>query len=154
MIMAKIIKLKNDMYLDSSSVNKSAIMVALSQNTTITSTEGWSWLKIPFDTVISKVGNDFSLVDGMVVSNKNNVRAKVTLHVYVVSAPSSVYTSISMGNYYGQYQEYAATGIVNALEIGTLNKNWNARGFIRPSFVGDALIKGTYLYTYMLVEEI
>ena len=152
--MAKVIKLKNDMYLDSSSVNKSAIMVALSQNTTITSTEGWSWLKIPFDTVISKIGNDFSLVDGMVVCNKNGVRAKVTLHVYVISAPSPVYPSISMGDYYGRYQEYAATGVVNALEIGNLNRNWNVRGFIRPSFIGDAVIKGYDLYTYMLVEEI
>lgn len=152
--MAKSIKLKNDMYFDSSSVNKSAILVALSQNTTITSTEGWSWLKIPFDKVISKIGNDFSLVDGMVVCNKDNVRVKVTLHVYMVSAPSSAYPSVSIGNYYGQYQEYAATGIVNALEIGTLNKNWNVRGFIRPSFTGEATIKGTYLYTYMLVEEI
>ena len=152
--MAKVIKLKNDMYLDSSSVNKSAIMVALSQNTTITSTEGWTWLKIPFDTVISKIGNDFSLVNGMVVCNKDNVRAKVTLHVYVISAPSPVYPSISMGDYYGRYQEYAATGVVNAVEIGNLHKNWNARGFIRPSFVGDAVIKGYDLYTYMLVEEI
>lgn len=152
--MAKSIKLKNDIYLDSTSVNKSAIMVALSQNTTITSNEGWSWLKIPFDKVMSKIGNDFSLVDGMVVCNKNGVRVKVTLHVYMVSAPSSAYPSVSIGNYYGQYQEYAATGIVNALEIGTLNKNWNVRGFIRPSFTGEATIKGTYLYTYMLVEEI
>lgn len=152
--MAKSIKLKNDMYFDSSSVNKSAIMVALSQNTTITSNEAWSWLKIPFDKVISKIGNDFSLVDGMVVCNKKGVRAKVTLHVYVISAPSPVYTSISMGDYYGRYQEYAATGVVNAVEIGNLNKTWNARGFIRPSFVGDAVIKGYDLYTYMLVEEI
>lgn len=152
--MEKAIKLKNDIYLDSTSVNKSAIIVALSQNTTITSNEKWSWLKIPFDKVISKIGNVFSLVDGMVVCNKDGVRAKVTLHVCMVSAPSSVYPSISMGNYYGQYQEYAATGIINALEIGTLNKNWNVKGFIRPSFIGDALIQGTYLYTYMLVEEI
>lgn len=72
----------------------------------------------------------------------------------MVSAPSSAYPSVSIGNYYGQYQEYAATGIVNALEIGTLNKNWNVRGFIRPSFTGEATIKGTYLYTYMLVEEL
>ena len=152
--MAKVIKLKNDMYLDSSSVNKSAIMVALSQNITITSTEAWSWLKIPFDKVISKIGNDFSLVDGMVVCNKNGVRAKVTLHVYMVSAPSPAYPSISMGDYYGRYQEYAATGVVNALEIGNLNRNWNVRGFIKPSFIGDAVIKGYDLYTYMLVEEI
>nr|DAQ70778.1 MAG TPA: hypothetical protein [Caudoviricetes sp.] len=152
--MSKSIKLKNDIYLDSTSVNKSAILVSLSQNATITSNEGWSWLKIPFDKVISKIGNDFSLVDGMVVCNKSNVRVKVTLHVYMVSAPSSAYPSVSIGNYYGQYQEYAATGIVNALEIGTLNKNWNVRGFIRPSFTGEATIKGTYLYTYMLVEEL
>lgn len=152
--MSKSIKLKNDIYLDSTSVNKSAILVSLSQNATITSNEGWSWLKIPFDKVISKIGNDFSLVDGMVVCNKSNVRVKVTLHVYMVSAPSSAYLSVSIGNYYGQYQEYAATGIVNALEIGTLNKNWNVRGFIRPSFTGEATIKGTYLYTYMLVEEL
>lgn len=152
--MSKSIKLKNDIYLDSTSVNKSAILVSLSQNATITSNEGWSWLKIPFDKVISKIGNDFALVDGMVVCNKSNVRVKVTLHVYMVSAPSSAYPSVSIGNYYGQYQEYAATGIVNALEIGTLNKNWNVRGFIRPSFTGEATIKGTYLYTYMLVEEL
>lgn len=152
--MSKSIKLKNDIYLDSTSVNKSAILVSLSQNATITSNEGWSWLKIPFDKVISKIGNDFSLVDGMVVCNKSNVRVKVTLHVYMVSAPSSAYPSVSIGNYNGQYQEYAATGIVNALEIGTLNKNWNVRGFIRPSFTGEATIKGTYLYTYMLVEEL
>lgn len=152
--MSKSIKLKNDIYLDNTSVNKSAILVSLSQNATITSNEGWSWLKIPFDKVISKIGNDFSLVDGMVVCNKSNVRVKVTLHVYMVSAPSSAYPSVSIGNYYGQYQEYAATGIVNALEIGTLNKNWNVRGFIRPSFTGEATIKGTYLYTYMLVEEL
>lgn len=152
--MSKSIKLKNDIYLDSTSVNKSAILVSLSQNATITSNEGWSWLKIPFDKVISKIGNDFSLVDGMVVCNKSNVRVKVTLHVYMVSAPSSAYPSVSIGNYYGQYQEYAATGIINALEIGTLNKNWNVRGFIRPSFTGEATIKGTYLYTYMLVEEL
>ena len=68
--MSKSIKLKNDIYLDSTSVNKSAILVSLSQNATITSNEGWSWLKIPFDKVISKIGNDFSLVDGMVVCNK------------------------------------------------------------------------------------
>lgn len=152
--MSKSIKLKNDIYLDSTSVNKSAILVSLSQNTTITSTETWSRLKIPFDKVISKIGNDFSLENGMVVCNKDGVRVKVTLHIYMVSAPSSVYPSISIGNYYGQYQEYAATGIINASEIGILNKNWNVRGFIRPSFTGEAVIKGTYLYTYMLVEEI
>lgn len=152
--MSKSIKLKNNIYLDSTSVNKSAILVSLSQNATITSNEGWSWLKIPFDKVISKIGNDFSLVNGMVVCNKDNVRVKVTLHVYMVSAPSSAYTGISIGDYYGQYQEYAATGVINSLEIGNLNKNWNVRGFIRPSFIGDAVIKGTYLYTYMLVEEL
>lgn len=152
--MSKSIKLKNNIYLDSTSVNKSAILVSLSQNATITSNEGWSWLKIPFDKVISKIGNDFSLVNGMVVCNKDNVRVKVTLHVYMVSAPSSAYTGISIGDYYGQYQEYAATGVINSLEIGNLNRNWNVRGFIRPSFIGDAVIKGTYLYTYMLVEEL
>lgn len=62
--------------------NKNAIHVHLNTSTTVT-TNASQLAQVPLDTVLSKKGNDFSLVDNCVVINKNNIKVRVTARVSI-----------------------------------------------------------------------
>ena len=138
---------------------KSAILVALTENKSINVLTAWSDIKIPFDNVIRKIGDGFSLdaSTGNITASENVKNVKVTLGIRV--------NNNVLGNVYPRI--YSQSGISNFTESGDKNsgqiKNETIdkcdtskiiQGGFRCSVTGEVIITGSEQYTYMLVEEL
>lgn len=138
---------------------KSAILVALTENKSLTVSTAWSDTKIQFDKVLRKVGDGFSLntSTGVITASENVKNVKVTIGV-------KVNNNIS-GNVYPRI--YSQSGISNFTESGDRNSGQiknetidkcdtskTIQGGFRCSNTGEVIITGSEQYTYMLVEEL
>lgn len=138
---------------------KSAILVALNENKSINVSTAWSDIKIPFDNVIRKIGDGFSLdaSTGNITASEKVKSVKITIAV-------KVNNNIS-GNVYPRI--YSQSGISNFTESGdkssgqikneTIDKcdtTKTIQGGFRCSNTGEVIITGSEQYTYMLVEEL
>lgn len=138
---------------------KSAILVALSENKSLTVSTAWSDIVIPFNNVLRKVGDGFSLntSTGIITASENVKNIKVTIGV-------KVNNNIS-GNVYPRI--YSQSGISNFTESGDKNSGQiknetidkcdtskTIQGGFRCSNTGEVIITGSEQYTYMLVEEL
>lgn len=138
---------------------KSAILVALSENKSLTVSTAWSDITIPFNTVLRKIGDGFSLntSTGIITASKNVKNVKVTIGVKVNNTIS--------GNVYPRI--YSQSGISNFTESGDKNSGQiknetidkcdtskTIQGGFRCSNTGEVIITGSEQYTYMLVEEL
>ena len=139
--------------------SKSAILVALTENKSLTVSTAWSDITIPFNNVLRKVGDGFSLntSTGVITASENVKNVKVTIAV-------KVNNNIS-GNVYPRI--YSQSGISNFTESGdktsgqikneTIDKcdtTKTIQGGFRCSNTGEVIITGSEQYTYMLVEEL
>jgi hypothetical protein len=138
---------------------KSAILVALSENKSLTVSTAWSDITIPFNKVLKKIGDGFSLntSTGTITASENVKNVKVTIGV-------KVNNNIS-GNVYPRI--YSQSGISNFTESGDKNSGQiknetidkcdtskTIQGGFRCSNTGEVIITGSEQYTYMLVEEL
>lgn len=130
--------------------SKSAIIVALTENKTITHSNAWDPHSIVFDKVIEKVGDAFSLnSDGTISYNKSGT-IKATLFLTIVSTTAKVYPELRLGGKTSPYQTSANSGDVSISYIGT----GNIVGGFRPSGTGSTVLRGSAMYTSLMVEEI
>lgn len=130
--------------------SKSAIIVALTENKTITHSNAWDSYNIVFDKVIEKVGDAFSLnSDGTISYNKSGT-IKATLFLTIVSTPSKVYPELKLGGKTSPYQTSAGSDGISISYIGT----GNIVGSFRPSATGSTVLRGSAMYTSLMVEEI
>lgn len=138
---------------------KSVILVALSENKSLTVSTAWSDITIPFNKVLRKIGDGFSLntSTGTITASENVKNIKVTLAVKINNDIS--------GNVYPRI--YSQSGISNFTESGdktsgqikneTIDKcdtSKTIQGGFRCSSTGEVIITGSEQYTYMLVEEL
>ena len=138
---------------------KSAILVALSENKSLTVSTAWSDITIPFNKVLRKIGDGFSLntSTGTITASENVKNVKVTIGVRVNNNIS--------GNVYPRI--YSQSGISNFTESGDKNSGQiknetidkcdtskTIQGGFRCSATGEVIITGSEQYTYMLVEEL
>lgn len=138
---------------------KSAILVALSENKSLTVSTAWSDITIPFNNVLRKIGDGFSLntSTGTITASENVKNIKVTLAVKI--------NKDNLGNIYPRI--YSQSGISNFTESGdkssgqikneTIDKcdtSKTIQGGFRSSGIGEVIITGSEQYTYMLVEEL
>lgn len=138
---------------------KSAILVGLSENKSLTVSAAWGDIKIPFDNVIRKIGDGFSLntSTGNITASEKVKSVKITIGIRVDNNIS--------GNIYPRI--YSQSGISNFTESGgkssgqikneTIDKcdtSKTIQGGFRCSATGEVIIMGTEQYTYMLVEEL
>ena len=130
--------------------SKSAIIVALTENKTITHSNAWDSYNIAFDKVIEKAGDAFSLnSDGTISYNKSGT-IKATLFLTIVSTPSKIYPELKLGGKTSPYQTSAGSDGVSISYIGT----GNIVGSFRPSATGSTVLRGSAMYTSLMVEEI
>ena len=138
---------------------KSAILVGLSENKSLTVSTAWSDIKIPFDKVLRKIGDGFSLdaSTGNITASENVKNVKIAIGIRINNEFSgSVYPRI-----------YSQSGISNFTESGnkssaqirneTIDKcdtSKTIQGGFRCSAIGEVILMGTEQYTYMLVEEL
>lgn len=138
---------------------KSAILVALTENKSLTVSTAWSDITIPFNKVLRKIGDGFSLntSTGVITASENVKNVKVTIGV-------KVNNNIS-GNVYPRI--YSQSGISNFTESGDRNSGQiknetidkcdtskTIQGGFRCSATGEVILLGSEQYTYMLVEEL
>lgn len=138
---------------------KSAILVALTENKSINVSGAWSDIKIPFDNVIRKIGDGFSLdaSTGNITASEKVKSVKITIGIRV--------NNNILGNVYPRI--YSQSGISNFTESGdkttgpirneTIDKCDTSKiiqGGFRCSSTGEVMLMGTEQYTYMLVEEL
>lgn len=130
--------------------SKSVIIVALTENKTITHSNAWDSYNIVFDKVIEKVGDAFSLNSNGTISYNKSGTIKATLFLTIVSTSSKVYPELRLGGKTSPYQTSANSGDVSISYIGT----GNIVGGFRPSGTGSTVLRGSAMYTSLMVEEI
>lgn len=138
---------------------KSVILVALTENKSINVSVAWSDIKIPFDNVIRKIGDGFSLdaSTGNITASEKVKSVKITL---VIKVNNNI-----LGNVYPRI--YSQSGVSGFTESGdkttgqirneTIDKCDTSKiiqGGFRCSGTGEVIITGSEQYTYMLVEEL
>ena len=141
------------------SKEKSSILVGLSENKSLTVSAAWEDIIIPFNKVLRKVGDGFSLntSTGVITASENVKNIKVTIGVRIDNNIS--------GNLYPII--YSQSGISNFTESGnksssqikneTIDKcdtSKTIQGGFRCSATGEVILLGSEQYTYMLVEEL
>lgn len=138
---------------------KSAILVILNEITEVTLTEAWEVLTIPFNKVLRKLGDGFSLSnDGTVVASNDVKRFRATVGVRITENYSAdVYPRILSETGASGFSESAyqanSTQIKNET-IGTCINNKNIYATITAAQAGTVKLRGENQYTYMLVEEL
>lgn len=168
--MSKGIKFKDNIYLDSRgivhnkqflsdllNIPKNVIMVRLSENKTVPVSTAWDTYKIPYDSLVYQRGTGFSFDSstGLITYNGPKTAVKITNFIsraesttagnlYPTSSGSAMYETIA-----GATNPRAEHKSVRALSNGTV-----LQGSFRPSGTGNAVLQGTALYTYMIIEEI
>lgn len=146
------INLKNGLCVDE---QKSAIVVALNDNTSLTFSNSWSKAKVPFNTVWRSIGNRLSLDDYGNVIYTGSRPLKVSCLITVSSATGSIYPRIfdNDGNTSG-FQEHGGSSGAWRCELITQRDNYNSISVLLSSSAqGSVHIQGTQTYTYLLVEE-
>lgn len=143
---------------DGSIASKSAILVGLSANVSITSSTSWTNNKIIFNNVLRKIGDGFSLdtSTGVITASEKVKAFKCTLCLKIQTKPSfEVYPVIQSQSGLSAYTEYTtnATQVKNET-IDKCDTNKAIYGVFRTSGTGAVSLTGTRQYTYMLVEEL
>lgn len=138
---------------------KSAILVALTENKSINVSTAWSDIKIPFDKVIRKIGDGFSLdaSTGNITASKNVKNVKVTLGIRVNNnILGNVYPRIYSQSGVSDFTESGdkTTGQIRNETIDKCDTSKIIQGGFRCSGTGEVILMGTEQYTYMLVEEL
>lgn len=138
---------------------KSAILVILNEITEVTLTGAWVQLKIPFNKVLRKLGDGFSLSnDGTVVASNDVKRFRATVGVRITENYSAeVYPRILSETGASWFSEsgYQANSTQFKNEtIGTCINNKNIYATITSAQAGTVKLRGDNQYTYMLVEEL
>jgi len=135
--------------------SKSAIIVSLTENKTITHSTAWNFYIVPFDEIQGNFGSTFSLNNnGTITYNKTSGLVKVTLHLKINSTSGSVYPEIVIGGSVAPYQSATNSGYIDIIYIASITQGQIISGDIRPSAVGSTVLGGDDMYTYMIVEEI
>lgn len=138
---------------------KSAILVALTENKSINVSTAWSDIKIPFDNVIRKIGDGFSLdaSTGNITASENVKNVKVTLGIRVNNnILGNVYPRIYSQSGVSDFTESGdkTTGQIRNETIDKCDTSKIIQGGFRCSATGEVILMGTEQYTYMLVEEL
>lgn len=138
---------------------KSAILVILNESTEVTLTGAWVQSRIPFNKVLRKLGDGFSLSNNGVVIPSNDIkRFRATVGVRLLENYSAdVYPRIlsEMGaSWYSESGYQASSTQLKNETIGTCINNKNIYATITSSQVGTVKLRGDDQYTYMLVEEL
>lgn len=138
---------------------KSAILVALTENKSINVSTAWSDIKIPFDNVIRKIGDGFSLdaSTGNITASENVKNVKVTLGIRVNNnILGNVYPRIYSQSGVSDFTESGdkTTGQIRNETIDKCDTSKIIQGGFRCSGTGEVILMGTEQYTYMLVEEL
>ncbi|MDD4794991.1 MAG: hypothetical protein PHG03_00295 [Bacilli bacterium] len=133
-------------------IDTSAIMVKLGANTTINITTAWDQYSIPFDTIMSNLGDKFTLNSDGSISYSGNKNLKVEVNILVgdFGNHSQVYPTSSFNTY---YQDYANSSRQVA-KHSCIGKSNLIRGIIRTNGTGNLMLYGGNTYCYMIVEEI
>ena len=126
---------------------KSAILVILNEITEVTLTGAWVQLKIPFNKVLRKLGDGFSLSnDGTVVASNDVKRFRATVGVRI--------TSETGASWFSESGFQANSTQFKNETIGTCINNKNIYATITSAQAGTVKLRGDNQYTYMLVEEL
>ena len=138
---------------------KSAILVGLSENKSFTVSAAWSDIKIPFNNVIRKIGDGFSLdaSTGNITASEKVKNVKVTLGIRVGNNISgNVYPRIYSQSGISNFTESGdkTTGQIRNETIDKCDTSKTIQGGFRCSGTGEVILMGTEQYTYMLVEEL
>lgn len=138
---------------------KSAILVGLTENKSINVSAAWGDIKIPFDNVIRKIGDGFSLdtSTGDIIASKNVKNVKVTLGIRVNNnILGNVYPRIYSQSGVSDFTESGdkTTGQIRNETIDKCDTSKIIQGGFRCSGTGEVILMGTEQYTYMLVEEL
>lgn len=138
---------------------KSAILVSLSENKSLTVSTAWSDIKIPFDKVLRKIGDGFSLntSTGVITASENVKNVKISIGVRVNNEISgSVYPRIYSQSGISDFTESGnkSSGQIRDETIDKCDTSKTIQGGFRYSATGEVILMGTEQYTYMLVEEL
>ena len=138
---------------------KSAILVILNESTEVTLTGAWVQSKIPFNKVLRKLGDGFSLSNnGTVIASNDIKRFKAVVGVRMLENYSAdVYPRIlseTGASWYSESGYQASSTQLKNETIGTCINNKNIYATITSSQVGTVKLRGENQYTYMLVEEL
>lgn len=138
---------------------KSAILVSLSENKSLTVSAAWSDIKIPFDKVLRKIGDGFSLntSTGVITASENVKNVKISIGVRVNNEISgAVYPRIYSQSGISNFTESGnkATGQIRNETIDKCDTSKIIQGGFRCSGTGEVIFLGSEQYTYMLVEEL
>lgn len=138
---------------------KSAILVALSENKSLTVSTAWSDITIPFNKVLRKIGDGFSLntSTGTITASENVKNVKVTIGVRIDNNISgSVYPRIYSQSGISNFTESGgkSSGQIKNETIDKCDTSKNIQGGFRCSATGEVILTGSEQYTYMLVEEL
>ena len=138
---------------------KSAILVGLSENKSLTVSAAWSDIKIPFDTVLRKIGDGFSLntSTGNITASEKVKNVKITIGIRVNNEISgNIYPRIYSQSGISNFTESGnkATGQIRNETIDKCDTSKIIQGGFRCSGTGEVILMGSEQYTYMLVEEL
>lgn len=138
---------------------KSAILVALTENKSINVSTAWSDIKIPFDNVIRKIGDGFSLdaSTGNITASEKVKSVKITIGIRVDNnILGNVYPRIYSQSGISDFTESGdkTTGPIRNETIDKCDTSKIIQGGFRCSSTGEVMLMGTGQYTYMLVEEL
>ena len=138
---------------------KSAILVGLSENKSINVSTAWSDIKIPFDNVIRKIGDGFSLdtSTGNIIASENVKNVKITIGIRVDNnVNGNVYPRIYSQSGISGFSESGnkTTGPIRNETIDKCDTSKIIQGGFRCSGTGEVTLMGTQQYTFMLVEEL
>lgn len=138
---------------------KSAILVGLSENKNINVSAAWSDIKIPFDNVIRKIGDGFSLntSTGDITASEKVKSVKITIGIRINNNISgNVYPRIYSQSGISNFTESGdkTTGQIRNETIDKCDTSKTIQGGFRCSGTGEVILMGTEQYTYMLVEEL
>lgn len=138
---------------------KSAILVILNEATEVTLTGAWVQSEIPFNKVLRKLGDGFSLSsNGAVVASSDVKRFRAIVGVRLLESYSAdVYPRIyseSGASWFSESDYQARSTQMKNETIGTCINDKNIYATITSSQTGTVKLRGDNQYTYMLVEEL
>lgn len=149
--MGKLVQLKDGEENVYPILDKNIIMVSLSGNRTIPATSGTIYL-VPYDQIRFNIGNKFTLHEDGRVLYSGNRPIKATFHVSDNGSSSLLYLSVNIGGGSGYIgtQPDLSVGDVSYVNYG----DSVAVQLRFPSASGEIRLRGTQLYTYLIVEEL
>ena len=139
---------------------KSAILVGLSDNVNITISTPWGGARVPFNKVIRQIGNGLTLdtSTGIVTASEEVKAVRISYGIALQEAyTTNIYPRIMAptGTAYFNGFGNPSNGIPLTGEIiGDCSTSKTMYTEVKASQTGTIKIKGTELYTYMLVEEL